>query len=324
MADWLVEDGIAEQRAIRLRNGEIAEARMLWPGECAAGAVVDAILVSRMRGARRGTARLPDGTETLVDGLPPQASEGAAIRLRITRPPLAERGRLKRAHARPADEPLRPSPSLMDQLRDEGHQPRVVHRFPDGDWDGLVAEALHGEVPFAGGSLLISPTPAMTLIDIDGPAGPRELALAAAPVIGAAIRRLDLAGSIGIDFPTLAEKQDRRAVDACLDDALAGWPHERTAMNGFGFVQMVARVSRPSLIHRAAFQRAGMAARLVLRRAERLDGPGILELSGHPSVGAAIVPEWMEELRRRAGRPVRWRSDSGLAIDAPHAQLVEP
>ena len=324
LAEWLVEEGIGEHRAICLNDGQIAQARIAWPGELTAGTVADAVLIARAAGAKRGTARLPDGEEALVDNLPPGASEGAAIRLRITRPAMAERGRLKLARACPADEAPRPAPTLADGLAREGHAVRVVHRFPSCDWDDLVQEAFAGEIAFAGGSLLLSPTPAMTLIDIDGALPPRDLALAAVPAIAGAILRLDLAGPIGIDFPTLATKADRRAVDISLQEHLSGWAHERTAMNGFGFVQMVARMERASILHRATLRRGGMAARLLLRRAERLDGVGAIELSGHPALEKAIGPQWMDELAVRTGRMIRWRADPGLALTAPHAQLVTP
>ena len=95
-------------------------------------------------------------------------------------------------------------------------------------------------------------------------------------------------------------------------------------MNGFGFVQMVARMERASILHRATLRRGGMAARLLLRRAERLDGVGAIELSGHPALEKAIGPQWMDELAVRTGRMIRWRADPGLALTAPHAQLVTP
>lgn len=319
---WYVEEGIGEHRAVQLDGDRIVAARIDWPGELAAGLVEDAILTSRTSGSRRGTARFSNGEEALVDKLPTAASEGAPIRLEVTRPAIGERGRRKLARAKLSDAPCRPAPTLAEKLRGEGHEVHVIHQFPGGDSDELLAEAFEAEVPFPGGSLQFSPTPAMVLIDVDGTLAPKALALAAVLPLAQALRRFDLGGSIGIDFPTLSDKADRRAVDEALARALAEWPHERTAMNGFGFVQLVARLERPSLLHRAAFQRAGLAARALLRRAERLQGAGAILLSGHPALEAQLKPEWLGELGRRSGRDVRWDANPTLAIAAAQAQLV--
>lgn len=321
MADWLVEEGIGEHRAVRLSGDRIIEARVEWPGRLAAGHVEDAALVSRAAGAARGTVRFASGEEALVDRLPRDASEGAAIRVEILRAAIGERGRTKLAQARPSDK-APASPILAERLRTEGHAAQVVHRFPQCGWDELVDEALDGTVAFAGGLLLFAPTPAMTVVDIDGTLRPRELALAAVEPLAEAIRRFDLGGSIGIDFPTLQAKADRRQVDEALGAPLAGWPHERTAMNGFGFVQLVARLERPSLLHLARLSRAGFTARRLLRRAERVAEPGALLLTCHPAVVAALRPEWREELTRRTGREVRIAADSALALEAGFAQAV--
>ncbi|MFM7349654.1 MAG: hypothetical protein ACKO01_09210 [Erythrobacter sp.] len=167
----------------------------------------------------------------------------------------------------------------------------------------------------------------MTVIDIDGVGAPREAALAAVPAIARALAWFDLGGNIGIDFPTLATKEDRRVIDTALGEALADWPHERTAMNGFGFVQLVARLTGPSLLHRFAHHRLGMAARMALRRAEIAADAGtgrVLALAVHPALKAKLKDAWLADLARRTGREVRIETDPALAIEAAHAQLVSP
>ena len=322
MAEWLIEEGIGEHRAALFDGDEILAARVDWREGLARGLVADAVLVSRTRGSSRGTARFTTGEEALVSRLPADAAEGAIIRLEITRPSLSEGQRRKLAQARPSSSLPRPAPTLAEVLAAEGHTARVVHRFPGSEWDELMAEVFAGTVAFTGGSLLLYPTPAMLLVDVDGTLPPRQLALAAVEPLAAALRRFDIGGSIGIDFPTLPMREERREVDTALDAALAGWPHERTAMNGFGFVQLVARAERPSLLHRAAHQPADTAARWLLRKAEALEGAGAILLTLHPAVEAQLRPEWLDQLARRTGRDIRIEARSDLAIEGAHAQVV--
>lgn len=315
--EWLVERGIGEERALLVEGDRIIGARLHWPGELLAGQVWTAKLTSKASGARRGTAVLSNGAEVLIDHLPAEATEGASLDIRITRAPVAERGRLKLAQARwiAADEPSAGDTSL---------QGREVRRFAADQWEDLWSAASCGQIGFAGGSLTFSITPAMTLIDVDGDLPPRELALAAIPAIAQGLHWFDLGGSIGIDFPTIAEKAQRKAVDEALGAVLADYPHERTAMNGFGFVQIVTRLEGPSLLHRFATSRVGMCVRMALRRGELAEGQGrVLLLSVHPALKARLKDEWLGELARRSGREVRIEIDPTLALEASQAQIVQ-
>lgn len=330
--EWLIERGIGEERAILVDDGEILAARAVWDEPWRAGAVTEARLVSRIPGTRRAVVRLPDGSEALGEGFDAGLTEGRPVLVRLTRSAIAEKGRTKLPQVRPAapGELARPAPTLLEELAAGAHPVREVpvhgRAFAEAGWDDLVAEALTGEMAFAGGSLVISPTPAMTLIDIDGPPPLPALALAAVPAIAAALMRFDIGGSVGIDFPSLAEKVQRRAVDEALADSLAaaGWQGERTGMNGFGFVQLVSRLERPSLVARFARAPAAAAARRLLRTAERVAEPGVLLLSVHPAVRRAMRAEWEADLARRTGRVLRWHEDAGLALSAAFAQAITP
>jgi hypothetical protein len=316
---WLIEEGITETRALLVKGEQVLAAKVMWPGELAAGTRTSGKLTAKLKGSRRGVAVMENGAEALVDHLPPQITEGQNLELIITRAALAERGRLKRAQARVAGAD---APSPVSGWP-EG---RIVRRFPSGLWEDVWHAASSGSIAFPGGEILVSVTPAMTVIDIDGIGAPRDVALAAVPTIAQALAWFDLGGNIGIDFPTLQTKEDRRAVDSALGAALAAWPHEATALNGFGLVQLVARLEGPSLLHRFATARLGMAARMALRRAELAADSGtgrVLELRVHPALKAKLKDVWLDELARRTGRTLRIATDPALAIEAANAQLLE-
>ncbi|TNE51112.1 MAG: ribonuclease [Sphingomonadales bacterium] len=318
MAEWLIEEGIGESRALLVDKGEAKAAKLYWPGEIYAGLETRGQLTAKPAGAKRGTVQLEHGTEALIDHLPMDITEGKTIGVRISRAPLHERGRFKRAIGRyvaPGElskAPANPFP--------EG---KVVRRFPDGLWEEVWSTASSGVIEFHSGQILACATPAMTLIDIDGADNPGRTASAAVTAVAQAIHWFDLGGSIGIDFPTIQSKADRKHVDSLIDTALADWPHERTAMNGFGFVQIVARLAGPSLLHRFATSRTGMCARMALRRAEIAEGTGrILLLTVHPALKAKLKPDWLDELSRGTGREVRIETDPGLALEAAQAQIM--
>ncbi len=319
MAEWLIEEGIGETRALLVDKDQVIGAKQFWLSKECARTILMAKIIARNAGSSRALCLSPSGVEINASGLPRNASEGSDVRLVITREAIAERGRLKRAQARyfGDDNPHIPPASVFDTGR-------LVRRFPSGLWEEVWEAASTGQVDFAGGSLIISTTPAMTLIDIDGDASPHALALAAIPAITQSLNWFDLGGSIGIDFPTIQDKLGRKQVDAALEAALANWPHERTAMNGFGFVQLVARLEGPSLLHRFATSRVGACARMALRRGEMAQGSGrVLLLTVHPALKAKLKEHWLVDLSERTGKEVRIETNPSLALEAAQAQTIE-
>lgn len=299
MPDWIVERGIGETRAARIDQGEIVEARVRRDGVTPAGTIVEAKLVAiapRVTVAAAGEQfLLPHG----VSGI----SEGRSLFIEVTREALGGSEPWKRGLARRTDQVPRPAPPLA-----EGSEGRIE------GWDDLLDEARSGLVRFDGGELRIEPTAAMTMIDVDGWLVPDKLAQMAAWAAARAIARLDLGGSTGIDFPGLRGKAERAAVDAILDDYLQA-PVERTAMNGFGFVQVVRPRVRASLIELTR-DRAPFEARALLRRAGT--AIGAVTLTAHPAVLAAIRPDWAQALERQVGGTVTLHGDATLAMSAGH------
>ena len=103
-------------------------------------------------------------------------------------------------------------------------------------------------------------------------------------------------------------------------------PFERTAVNGFGFVQIVRRRTRRSLPELYAAEGPLAHARALLRRAERTAGAGERTLIAAPAVIEALAgrPEWLAELAQRVAAPVALRVDPALPISAGHAQARHP
>ena len=305
MAEWLYEAGIGEARAALVEDGAIIEAAIeLDDGTLRVGTIAPAHLLDRVT----GRVRLESGAEALLNGGPP-VPEGGRLTVRIVRESLAEPGRLKPARAAPTDEAPCAGPNLLDRLTDApvrhvpAHGPDLLE---EAGWSELVEEARTGDIAFPGGELRMWPTPAMTLFDVDG-GGPLDtLAIQAAQAVARAVRRHGVGGSIGVDFPTLAGKAARRAVAEALDAALA-WagapPFERTAMNGFGFLQIVRPRPRASLPEQLRADPVGAQARAALRRLER-EPPGAPPAHRLPAAMLARLqarPDWLAELARRTG-----------------------
>lgn len=328
MAEWLYESGIGEARAALVDGGRILE-MAIEPDTSGhrVGAILAARLLRKADATGRARVRLADGGEADCQPPPAGVSEGGAVRVEVVREPLPERGGWKALRVRPVDPdtPLRPGPTLRARIGAGGMAVRTLGAGEDlleaHGWSELLEEAASGIVARPDALLRISLTPAMTLIDVDGAGPPAALAVAGARRAGEAIRLFGIAGSIGIDLPTVEGKSDRQAAAAALD-AILPQPFERTAVNGFGFLQIVRRRVRASLPEQLAAAPVEAAARALLRRAERAGGHGAVTLAAPPAVIAVLQARsgWLETLAIRTGATARLREEPGLPIWASHAQ----
>lgn len=304
MPEWLIERGIGETRAILVDGGTIVEARVMLDGQIAAGS----ILKAKLKTVGRNAIALADGIEFLLPKGAPGVTQGAALTIEVTREAIGIEG-WKRPLARVSD-----ASATIFAFADRP-LPATSTAFDNAGWPDLVEEARSGIVGFRGGALRVAVTPAMTLIDVDGTLQPDVLAIAGATASAKAIRRHGIGGSIGIDLPTEGGKAARHAAAEAIDLALPQ-PFERTAVNGFGFVQIVRPRHHASLFE-LALNRPAFEARALLRCAARQIGK--IELVAHPAVIAAMLPDWTDQLARQIGGAVALRSDSSLGIAGGHA-----
>jgi hypothetical protein len=324
MAEALIERGIGATRALVLAGDAIIAAHFERDdGGPRAGAVHVGRLVTILEPGRRAIVRLGEA-EALLEPLP-HVAEGGLVRVEvvreavpeIARPRLAKVGAVDGAADAPGE--ITPGHDLAARLAAAGHRVTLLGHHGDdrleaAGWGEAVEAARTGHVGFPGGLLTISPTPGMTVIDVDGPGDLAALAEAAAHAAAAAIRRYDITGSIGVDFPTLAGKAARTRLGDILDAELPT-PFERTAVNGFGFVQIVRPRLRASFVE--SVRAPGFAALELLRRAGRGTAGG-RTLVAHPAVIAwlAAHPDLIAALSRQAGGDVRLQPDPALAISA--------
>jgi len=332
LAEWLYEAGIGENRAALVEGGRILEMAIEREDEPRprAGAVLPARLTRKADDSGRGLVMLEGDVLGQLTPVPAGLTEGASLLVEVVREALREGTETKPVRVRAAPPEAMPAeaPNLHARIAATGLRVRTAGPGADlleeNGWSEALEQAATGIVATPAVLLRIAVTPAMTLIDVDGAGSAAEVAVAGARAAGETIRRFGIAGSVGIDLPTLQGKAERQAAAVALDAALPQ-PFERTAVNGFGFLQIVRRRERASVVELVQADSLRAAAMALLRRAERAQGHGALSLHAHPSVIARIIarPDWTDALARRVGAAVVLRPDERLAISASHASRTQ-
>lgn len=255
----------------------------------------------------RGFARA-QGHELVVEPWPAGASEGETRTLEIRRAAWPERGRPRLAKAHATRQPPRAAPAIAAQWQARGASSRPG--WPDwleDLWADSFAAAELGRVAIAGGSLQLTPTPALLAIDVDGAGVDPAAALAA---VARQIALWSLGGNIVVDLPDMAGPPARQRAAAAFDAAMqhhAPWMRfERTAINGFGLVQIVCARAGPSVLERAWFDRAGTRAIRALRQIAESPATGAIRIAVDERARRWLQqrPHLLQQLSARTHRPL--------------------
>lgn len=299
----LFDDGVPVECHIR---------REIW---APLGTIADARLISKQ--GTRQFLRLDSGEDVLLP-VPVSESEGALIRVEIVRERIGGPGAPKLAVARRSDEAPRAisAAAWRDSLAVRAE--RVISACEA--IDDVCETALAGRVTRDGVTIWYERTRAGLIFDVDGTAAPLATNLVAASEIARLLRLFQIGGAVMIDFVSMDSKAARLEVAAAFDAASRDdkRPSERTAINGFGLMQVIRPCPRPSLLdlllgrnRLAADEESGALA--LLRAASRTTGPGTRRCHALPAVAALLArPPWptlVAEAARLAGAPIEIVAD---------------
>ena len=357
MRSGLVESGeLTEFRIIRPRHPEKA---LYQAGEAYIARVIE------RTGPR--TALVSLGLEqAILDPAPADCKAGRLVSVTMSRSAIPEPGRWKPAKVKLAAEPAatqaepcwhfsnepwalflhRLSPHIsaivcadasmaVDVAREMGSAAPPVHvdsrRIDDADFDTLIETATTGQVTLEQGvQLSIERTRAMTMIDVDGFGDPAALNMIAARHIPALLRMFDIGGPVAIDFIATANRNDRIAIADAFDETATGLgQHERTAVNGFGLMQVVRPRTGPSIPELLCATTPGRLstesrAIALLRAAGRSQGIGPRRLVAPPAI-IDLIRQWPWEtaaLRHALGAEIELVSDTS-AIGYGHVHVAQ-
>ncbi len=320
MGQAFVDEGPGESRLAVMEGGRLVVMAMARDGD---GVAPGARVAARWKGRAGpgGIAVTEAGEEIFVGQAPRALAEGGLLLVEVVRAAWLEPGRRRLARGRVADRAAGPAvaPTLAGRARAAGHA--LGRGWPDAveaAWREGWEAAAQGRIELEGGaaSLGFWPTPATLAIDCDA-AAPLAPGLAArvAADVARAIGLWGLGGSLFVDFAGTPPRAERAAAAAAFDAAMAaaGLPFERTAISGFGTMQIVRPRGGPSILERARLERDANAANALLRAAiaEPMAARALRLVARAGVIGWLDArPHVMAEAARRAGRPLRLEADA--------------
>ncbi len=305
---WLEQRRIGEQLRAGVEAGALVELHLARESDPLPFGTVHEAVVRGKDGARLHIDC--NGTSAWLIGSP-QHPIGHKLPVQVVRVAIAEPGALKRAH-------------LVEHrgLAIVPPETQIIRDFPESfEVETWCDRAMSGTIPFDGGSLSLERTRAGLVIDVDGSGDRHALNIAAAMKIAAVLRLFQIGGMVMVDFVTPDNRALRLELDAALDAALRKDPRpfERTAINGFGLVQIVRAKRGPSLIDTLCGTRhhapgiETQALRLLNEAASSI-GAGPRTLIAQSNIISMLekMPSLLDELRLAIGADVKMAADENI------------
>lgn len=307
LTDIWRDDAPGERRAALVDNGRIVEIHIqrdaLWAlGECGIGRID--------RKSPSGAYVLADDGRELLLRSKMGAPEGARIMFEVAREAIAEPGRNK-----PPEIILREGVCEPLMGKDALWEARVASLGPSAI-NASIAEGF--DVAIAGqsqrGDVTISfqRTKAGLVFDIDGIGDAFAINMVAATEIARLLRLYQVGAMVLIDFVSMDSKAQRTQIAEAFDAASVADPRpfERTAINGYGMMQVVRARPRPSVLDqlfgtRIAALSDETKAYWLLRAVAQSTGFGTRTVTAQPDVATLLQSErwavWRATAVRLAG-----------------------
>lgn len=307
LTDIYRDDAPGERRAAVVENGNIVEIHIqrdaLWAlGECGVGRID--------RKTPSGAYVVADDGSTLLLRSKINQPDGARISFQLTREAIAEPGRHK-------------PPEIL--LRDSVTSPLIGK---DALWDARIASlgqsamnaptadgfdvAIAGQSHVGDVSISFQRTKAGLVFDIDGIGDAFAINMGATTEVARLLRLYQVGAIALIDFVSMESKAQRTQIAEAFDAASLADPRpfERTAINGYGMMQVVRARPRPSVLdHLFGTRIAALSdetqAYWLLRAVAQSTGFGARTVTAQPDVATLLQSErwaaWRGQAARLAG-----------------------
>ena len=300
------DDAPGERRAARVENGNIVEIYIqrdaLWAlGETGTGRID--------RKTPSGAYVVTDDGQELLLRSKGSDPEGTRVTFEVTREAIAEPGRIK-----PTEIALRDSGVLPSSQKDALWDARLTS-FVQPVISASIAEgfdiALSGQSQL--GSVIISfqRTKAGLVFDVDGIGSAFDINQVAATEVARLLRLYQVGAMVMIDFVSMEAKAQRTQIAEIFDTASSSdaRPFERTAINGYGMMQVVRARPRPSVLdHLFGTRIAALSdetqAYWLLREVAQSSGFGARTVTARPDVATLLESQKWAGWRTQAMRVV--------------------